>query len=71
MEIGDGFLIFLYKHDKGPDGMDEHEYNCDYSGNSVNIKRHPSDHFEHHPSSPGITDESKHEENQMPWFELT
>jgi len=71
MEIGDGFLIFLPQDDIGPQSMAQHQNNCDNPGYPVDIKRHPSDHCEHHSGAPGMTDEAEHKENQMPGFQAT
>ena len=59
-------LVSAQEDHRRPDSMHEHENDGDHASHAVDVKRHPSRHLEHHPSSPCIADESQPKEDDVP-----
>lgn len=68
MNIEDGFLVLFEQYHQSPDRMDQHQHDGDHTRYAVYIKSHPADIFEHQSCSPGIKDQPKHKEDQVPGF---
>ena len=56
METDDHLLVFPEQHNRGPDGMNEHQDNGQQAGDAVNVKAHTTHEIEHHAGAPGIAD---------------